>query len=258
MGDKAGHSSDYRSRFVAHRGYQRMYPENTLLAYQKAIEAGALFIETDVLLSADKQAVLYHDPTLRRVSGCKGQVKNLTLAELIRTPAYEPRRLGQQFQDQCITPLNNLVELLKNHPHVTAYIEIKREALAFAGASETYSSISNCLAPIASQCFIISFEHDFIAFARSQGWARCGVVIKRWRDLQSRTIQSIKPDTVFINYRKIPATQELDKLNFELVIYEIEDPLLAKEWLERGVSKIESFNIAGLIASEIGSQLHQG
>lgn len=248
MDDNAVQSNNYRQRLVAHRGYRKKYPENTLLAYQKAIAAGALSIETDVLLSADKQAVLYHDPTLKRVSGCKGRVKDKTLAELIRTPAFEPRRLGQQFQDQCIAPLSDLVDLLKAHPQVTAYIEVKKEALAFAGASETYASISDCLAPVASQCIIISFDHDFMVFVHSQGWARCGIVIKRWRDLRSTKIQAIKPETVFINYRKIPAKAELGSLNFELVVYEIDEPALAKNWLAKGASKVESFDIGGLIA----------
>lgn len=250
MEDKTEQSNNDPSRLVAHRGFQKKYPENTLLACQKAIEAGALSIETDVLLSADKQAVLYHDPTLKRVSGCKGRVKDKTLAELIRTPAFEPHRLGQQFQNQCIAPLSDLVELLKAHPQVTAYIEVKKEALAFTGVSKAYTIISDCLAPIASQCIIISFDHDFIAFTRSQGWTRCGIVIKRWRDLRSVKIQAIKPEAVFINYRKIPAKAELDKLNFELVVYEIDEPALAKSWLARGASKVESFDIGGLIAHE--------
>ncbi len=250
MDDNAEQSHSYRSRLVAHRGFQKKYPENTLLAYQKAIEAGALSIETDVLLSADKQPVLYHDPTLKRVSGCKGRVDHLTLAELIRTPAFEPRRLGQKFRNQDITPLHDLVELLKAHPQVTAYIEVKKEAVIFAGASETYVSVSNCLAPVASQCIIISFDHDFMAFVRSQGWARCGVVIKRWKDLQSTKLHAIEPDTVFINYRKVPAKAALNSLNVELVVYEINQPALARKWLARGVNKVESFDIAGLIASE--------
>jgi len=254
MNDKADPASsscsDYRQRLVAHRGYQKHYPENTLLAYQKAIEAGALSIETDILLSADKQAVLYHDPTLKRVSGCKGRVDALTLAELIHTPAFEPRRLGHTYNAQCITPLSELVKLLQAHPWVTAYIEVKDEAVKFAGAAETYAIISECLAPIASQCFIISFNHDFMGFVRAQGWGRCGVVIKRWKDLQSTTIEAIKPETVFINYRKIPANAELNNLSFELVIYEIDQPALAKKWLAKGVNKVESFDIGGLIAHE--------
>ncbi len=255
MRTKSQDSAHYRNRLVAHRGFQKKYPENTLLAYQQAIAAGALFIETDILLSADKRPILYHDPTLQRVSGCKGRVKDLTLEELLRTPAFEPRRLGRQFQDQCITPLSSLVELLKAHPQVTAYIEIKKEALAFAGFDETYAVISDCLAPIANQCFIISFNHDFIAFVRSQDWLYCGVVIKRWRDLTSAQIQAIKPDTVFIDYRKIPTKIDLDKLNFELVVYEIDKPALAEQWLAKGVSKVESFDIGGLIAHDVSSRL---
>lgn len=250
MNAEAKHNNLYRERLVAHRGFQKKYPENTLLAYQQAIAAGALSIETDVLLSADKLPVLYHDPTLKRVSGRRGRVKDLTLDELIRIPAYEPRRLGQQFQNQCITPLRDLVELLKVHPQVTAYIEVKKEALSIVSASEAYAVISNCLEPIVNQCFIISFEHDFIAFVHSHGRIRCGVVIKRWRDLQSATVQAIKPDTVFINYRKIPAKANLNKFNFELVVYEIDEPALAKSWLAKGASKVESFDIGGLIDHE--------
>lgn len=37
-------------RLVAHRGYQKRYPENTLLGFTKAIEAGAHYIETDIYL----------------------------------------------------------------------------------------------------------------------------------------------------------------------------------------------------------------
>jgi len=248
VGAEAGRPYDLRRRLIAHRGYQKLYPENTLLAYQQAIKAGALSIETDVLLSADKQALLYHDPTLQRVSGCKGRVKNLSLAELIRTPAFEPRRLGPTYRSQCITPLSDLVELLKTHPQVTAYIEVKKEAIKFAGAAETYASVSQCLAPVASQCIIISFDQNFMAFVRAQGWARCGVVIKRWKDLRSNKLQRIQADTVFIHYRKIPAAADLRQCNFELVAYEIDDPVLARHWLERGIDKIESFDIGGLIS----------
>ncbi|MBQ0720366.1 MAG: glycerophosphodiester phosphodiesterase [Gammaproteobacteria bacterium] len=250
MDDKAEPGNNYRSRLVAHRGYQQKYPENTLLGYQQAIAAGALSIETDVLLSADKHPLLYHDPTLKRVSGCKGRVDSTTLAELIRTPAYEPRRLGQRFSEQYITPLSDLVELLKEHPQVTAYIEVKKEAVGFAGTSDTYKFVSQCLAPVASQCIIISFDHDFMLFVRGQGWARCGVAIKRWKDLRSAKIAAIKPDTVFTHYRRIPAKADLKQLGFELVVYEIDEPALARKWLARGASKVETFDIGGLIAHQ--------
>jgi hypothetical protein len=40
---------------VAHRGYQKLYPENTALSVTQAIKAGALFVEIDIQLSKDHQ-----------------------------------------------------------------------------------------------------------------------------------------------------------------------------------------------------------
>ncbi|MFA4641492.1 glycerophosphodiester phosphodiesterase family protein [Pyrococcus kukulkanii] len=66
----------------AHRGYSSKYPENTLLAFRKAIEAGADGIELDVWLSRDGVPVVIHDMTLERLAGVSKSVKAMTLSEL--------------------------------------------------------------------------------------------------------------------------------------------------------------------------------
>ena len=53
---------------IAHRGFRSRYPENTMLAFRKAIEAGCDGIEFDVHLSKDGQAVIIHDETLERTT----------------------------------------------------------------------------------------------------------------------------------------------------------------------------------------------
>lgn len=53
----------------AHRGWSGLYPENTLLAFQKAIELGVDGFEMDVQLSRDGEVVVFHDETLDRVTG---------------------------------------------------------------------------------------------------------------------------------------------------------------------------------------------
>ncbi len=68
-------------RVIAHRGYSAAYPENTALAFEKAMAAGADLIETDVRLTLDGQAVCWHDASLQRVSGDPRTVAELTLAE---------------------------------------------------------------------------------------------------------------------------------------------------------------------------------
>ena len=54
----------------AHRGWSGLYPENTLLAFQKAIELGVDGFEMDVQLSRDGEVVVFHDETLDRVMIC--------------------------------------------------------------------------------------------------------------------------------------------------------------------------------------------
>ena len=67
---------------IAHRGYSELYPENTLPAFEKAIEAGADMIEFDVHLSRDGRPVVIHDNDVDRTSNGRGFVKDMTLAEL--------------------------------------------------------------------------------------------------------------------------------------------------------------------------------
>lgn len=66
----------------AHRGASAHAPENTLAAFELALEQKADAIELDVKLSADGHAVVIHDSTLDRTTGRHGRVKDLSLAEL--------------------------------------------------------------------------------------------------------------------------------------------------------------------------------
>ncbi|GAA1418928.1 glycerophosphodiester phosphodiesterase [Agrococcus citreus] len=54
---------------LAHRGLALAAPENTMLAFIAAVDAGATFLETDAHATADGVAVLAHDPGLDRVAG---------------------------------------------------------------------------------------------------------------------------------------------------------------------------------------------
>jgi glycerophosphoryl diester phosphodiesterase len=67
---------------IGHRGAQGYEPENTLLAFQKALDILVDGIELDVHLSADGQLVVIHDETIDRTTNAKGIVKDLTKNEL--------------------------------------------------------------------------------------------------------------------------------------------------------------------------------
>ena len=53
---------------IAHRGFKGKYPENTLLAFKKAIDIGVDGIEFDVHLSKDGVPIIIHDETLNRTT----------------------------------------------------------------------------------------------------------------------------------------------------------------------------------------------
>lgn len=67
---------------IAHRGFKGKYPENTMLAFEKAIEAGADGIEFDLHLSKDGELVIIHDESLERTTDGKSLVCEKTLEEL--------------------------------------------------------------------------------------------------------------------------------------------------------------------------------
>ncbi|PLX87750.1 MAG: glycerophosphodiester phosphodiesterase [Desulfuromonas sp.] len=72
---------------VAHRGSSGEYPENTLLAFRRALEAGATWLELDVHLSADGELIVIHDESLERTTNGSGLVGNFCLQELRRLDA---------------------------------------------------------------------------------------------------------------------------------------------------------------------------
>ncbi|MDO4942939.1 MAG: glycerophosphodiester phosphodiesterase [Lachnospiraceae bacterium] len=66
----------------AHRGFSGKYPENTMLAFQKAYEVGVDGIELDVQLTKDGELVIIHDESVDRTTDGTGYVRDYTLTEL--------------------------------------------------------------------------------------------------------------------------------------------------------------------------------
>lgn len=67
---------------IAHRGAKAYEPENTLKAFQKALDLNADGIELDVHLSSDGHVIVIHDETIDKMTNGKGFVNTLSLSEL--------------------------------------------------------------------------------------------------------------------------------------------------------------------------------
>jgi glycerophosphoryl diester phosphodiesterase len=110
---QGGYFASLPPRVLAHRGLALEAPENTLLAFAKALAIGVEHIETDVHESADGVAIVSHDPDLDRVAGRKVRVDQLTAAELRRVDLGD----GQAFP--------TLAEAIDAFPDARFNIDVK-------------------------------------------------------------------------------------------------------------------------------------
>ena len=94
----------------AHRGASGYAPENTLAAFQKAVDLGADGVELDIQLTKDDQIVVIHDEMIARTSDGKGWVKDYTLEEL---RAFNYNRTKPEYKHADIPTMREVFELLK-------------------------------------------------------------------------------------------------------------------------------------------------
>lgn len=118
-----------KPRLFAHRGASGEAPENTLVAFQQAIELGIMYAELDVHASRDGVVVVSHDATLERTTNGRGHIREFSYAELQRFDA------GYQFSSDggetfpfrgTEVKIPMLVEVLQNFPTLHLTIEIKQ------------------------------------------------------------------------------------------------------------------------------------
>lgn len=110
---------------IAHRGASGHAPENTLAAFERAVQLGATFIETDIHLTRDAKFVAIHDATLDRTTNGRGSVHEFTLAELREVDAGQ--WFDRQFSGQKIPTLDEILAFSRQHD-VIFYFEIKYDA----------------------------------------------------------------------------------------------------------------------------------
>ncbi|NOZ56206.1 MAG: glycerophosphodiester phosphodiesterase family protein [Calditrichaeota bacterium] len=107
---------------IAHRGAHKGIPENTLPAYQKAIELGADFVEVDVRLTADGVPVSLHDAELSKVvPGAEGKVGDYLWDELRQFDLGA--RYGEAWRGTRIPKISEVLKLCQGRCGV--YFDLK-------------------------------------------------------------------------------------------------------------------------------------
>jgi glycerophosphoryl diester phosphodiesterase len=142
---------------IGHRGAPREYPENTLPAFQRAIELGADAIELDVHVTVDGVPVVHHDPEVRNDSHSSGSgvLAEMTWREVARV---------ELAPGIAIPSLLQVLEAVGDR--ATVYVELK--------GSNSERATLDVIAASPARCAVHSFDHDAIIRA-----ARLAPAIRR-------------------------------------------------------------------------------
>lgn len=118
----------------AHRGCSQRYPENTLLAFEKAAAVkGLTGIELDIQLTKDGEMVVIHDERVDRTTEGIGFVRDYTLSEIRRLHIYAGESKSQQ-----IPTITEVLDLLEPDLRVglRLNIELKNGVYSYDGMEE--------------------------------------------------------------------------------------------------------------------------
>jgi len=123
---------------IAHRGFSSRYPENTMLAFERALDLGADGAEFDVQLTQDGIPVVFHDESLQRITGDPRLVKDLTLEELRQFD------LSYRFKGQCpaqqIPTLEEYFSLVQSHDFLSI-LEFKTAIFEYDGIEQKVTDL---------------------------------------------------------------------------------------------------------------------
>lgn len=235
---------------VAHRGYAKNYPENSLRAFSEAINCGGKYIELDVQLTRDKIPCVIHDDNLLRTGGVDISVTGSDWAELTGKAIGENARLGGRFPGERLTSLADFVTFLHKNEGIHAFVELKEESIQLFGNEVVISSVLNKLLPVQHQCSVISFDHSVLSEVRKVSDLPIGFVVHAYDDEHHELASRLAPDLIICNYKKIP--DEDDALwpgDWEWMIYEVTDPEVAFKWFSRGVKYSETMDFSSMITA---------
>jgi glycerophosphoryl diester phosphodiesterase len=210
---------------IAHRGFHRLFPDNTLEAFEAAIHLGVDGIEFDVQETADNGFVIFHDDKLQGADIRKlslSDVKNTKLQDKFEIPTLE------QALDLCHKKVKLLVELKKiwSLDRLLTVLEIKiepRDITVLSFHKELISGIS-FMAPEVETALItaLPFPDPVKQAQAAQGK---GIVV-RFPFIDVRLVERARADNYSIFVWGCPdlkAVQKMLKLDIDGIISDFPD-----------------------------------
>lgn len=212
---------------IAHRGASGHAPENTLAAFQKAIDLGADMVEFDAHLSRDGELVVIHDERLERLTNGFGFVKDYTVSELKRFNISKPCENGDI---ERIPTLREVFELIGKH--VGVVVELKTGYLLYEGIEaktarllEEFDLIDNAI--------VIAFHHPTLqAIKRINPQIATGILYSAGLLEPWAVAETVKADVLHPDYHYIwpEVVAESQKRGYRVHPWTIDAPNDLRRW----------------------------
>lgn len=153
---------------IAHGGSKKLFPENTMTAFDGSIELGVNALEIDVRLTKDNALVAHHDMTIDRTSNGCGLVINYTYPELSTFNfGYHFKDLNGDFpyKNQPIK-IPKLIDIMRKYSDYLMIIEIKDKGESGKKACELLKKyIDSFKTPLS--IIVSSFDFNIIQYFRN-------------------------------------------------------------------------------------------
>lgn len=143
---------------VAHRGYSSQYPENTLSAFAGAIACGAKTVEFDVRKTKDDVLVIFHDDTLKKITGDDTTIADYTYEEL-QTLDFGAW-YSEDFQYERIATLDEALDLL-SASGVRLFVELKKIGDDPDFGPQVYDTCKNH--GMLDRIIFLSFDYNYLS-----------------------------------------------------------------------------------------------
>jgi glycerophosphoryl diester phosphodiesterase len=224
-----------KTKIIGHRGGAAGFPENTLVAFKKAVELGADGVEFDVQLTKDGEVVVIHDELIDRTMTGSGLVKEHTLKELRQMSAGE--FFSPDFKSEKIPTLAEVLEVVQDLEVIN--IELKNY-LPYPKLEEKVLKLVDQF-EIREKVIISSFNHYSLQkIKKLQPEIRTGALLMA--KIINPADYAFKRAFNALHLHFLTADQEIiDKSHFmgmQVNVYTVNFPESVIELLEKGVDMI--------------------
>ena len=238
-----------RPLIFAHRGASKAAPENTLPAFEAALQLGADGVELDVQYASDGALVIFHNDTLEKTSSGVGRVTAHTLSELRTLDAGS--WFGPSFAGTRIPTLDEALELLKGKLLVNVELKVLGSLRSGMGA-DTVKAIRGH--NMTDQVVISSFNPFALRQAKESGpeiecalllahdlpgWMRWGVTQRYSR------ADGLHPDFGMVDEAYVAHTR---KLGLPVRVWTVDDEAEMRRLIALGVDAIIT-NVPDVLAA---------